>query len=182
MTTASIMRLALSLSICLGLTGCGFWAALFPQGPASEAVPLSNSQAAWLQRLNDSPTVYRLLAPRAEPPVFLTSIRTCEGKKASPETSLRRLLVGLRKVRILEPRSVSINGTAASVSLVYAELDGSQLELQLLSLTQSDCLLDLVLWTQSRTPDSTALEPFLELLLTRLDAEGGELAVTSSHD
>jgi hypothetical protein len=182
MTTASFSRLALLLSICLGLTGCGFWAALFPQGPESEAIPLVKSEAPWLKRLDDSSTVYRLLEPKTEPQVFLTSIRTCESKKASPETSLRRLLVGLRKVRILEPRSVSVRGSAASASLVYAELDGSQLELQLLSLTQHDCLLDLILWTQSPRPESTALEPFLAFLLTRLDAEGGELAVTSFHD
>lgn len=150
-STHYFKRLLGYASIALAFSSC----ALLFGGPQSTSIELPLAASLPSERLSESPFLYRLSAGAET--TYLTAIQDCQDKRPNTLSSTRRLLVGLKQLRIRAQSSEQVLGHNLLVSLIDAELDSQPIQLISLSAQVENCVKDFVLWSAA-SKDSAHLE------------------------
>lgn len=150
------------------LSSCSILQNTLLQGQKSHSLELDQllaRNAAW-SRVSHNPFLY--VNNSYDSPVFLTSIRDCEGLDSSVLMTTRRLLIGFQKMRYLEQTYIDLGQLRVLKSRLTAQLDLNNILILLYSHKASACLTDYVLWTSanSSTEALTAAQSEIEALLS----------------
>ncbi|MBX7145006.1 MAG: hypothetical protein K1X79_11180 [Oligoflexia bacterium] len=136
-------RLLGCASIALAFSSCS----LLFGAPQSTSIELPASTSLPTEQVSDDPYLYRLTSTRA--PTYLTAIQDCTSKRPNTLASTRRLLVGLKQLRIQEQTTHEVKGSSVLVSLIEAELDAQPIKLASLSVGVGNCVRDFILWSST---------------------------------
>lgn len=139
----NFLLILLSILIAIGLSACS---SSLPDPENTETDICSEVK---VTKTNGSPSVLKL---NDENNAFISSITQCGILDSMPNRALsRELLVGFENVKFTSQNNIHSRSQPANitVSRVKAELDGTPLNLLILTARHKNCITDTVLWGQA---------------------------------
>lgn len=145
--------------LTLIITSCAFLSGSPPGQSVNVASFIERGSNNWrFTLINQKPYIYKRLDNRSKPDIFLTVVRDCPDKeiKQPLPAIARQLFVGLKNFRRRKEEKLTIAGKNVLLWIADAQLEDQALDIASYSFKETDCIIDIILWSFQKKHKSEA--------------------------